>query len=139
MIRVLFMVALATMGLLVGVIWIARVWAKTKRENRYVEMWKQSQYVIPDGKNEYLRSRLQSALAVSEGESVPVDAKFLYARKMLCALSEKKLSGADSLIVRKLEKDVGRYAMKDYFSMNERGDIAGVLSKLLALCAKYEV
>ncbi len=108
-------------------------------EERYRRVEQEAQYVLPDSRNEYLRSRLQTALAVSEETRTPSDAKFLHARKLLYALSEKRLSGADSLLLHKLQKEVGRYSTKEYFSVYEKSEIADALGKLLILCAKYEI
>lgn len=96
------------------------------------------EYLLPDAKNEYLRHRLQTSLAVSEECSSP-DAEFLHVQKLLYALGEKKLTAADSLIVRKLKKEVGMYASKEYFTQNDKGELATVFSRVLTLCAKYEI
>ena len=94
--------------------------------------------LLPDAKNQYLRHRLQTTLAVSENASPP-DAEFLHVRKLLYLLGEKKLTAADSLIVRKLQKDVGLYSSKNSFTQSDRGEISTALSRILTLCAKYEV
>ena len=93
---------------------------------------------LPDDKNEYLRQRLQTTLAVSEEYSSP-DADFLHAQKLLYSLGEKKLTAADSLIARKLRKEIGMYATKEYFAQTEKGEIATLFSRVLTLCAKYDV
>ena len=94
--------------------------------------------LLPDDKNEYLRQRLQTTLAVSEEYSSP-DAEFLHAQKLLFSLGEKKLTAADSLIARKLRKEIGMYATKEYFAQTEKGEIATLFSRVLTLCAKYDV
>lgn len=124
----------ATVGL-----WVARAIAKRSRTRRYRKMMLECRFTLPDEKNAYLRNRLQTALAVSEGEYSPPDLRFLQAKKMLYALAEKKLTAADGLIARKLRKDMGMYASKEYFTKNEPTKIAGTLSRLLTLCAKYGV
>ena len=100
---------------------------------------KEAQVCLPDSRNKYVRSRLETALGGLEDQRLPVDARFLHARKLLYALSEKRLSGADSLLLHKLQKEVGRYSTKESVSVYETEEISNSLSKLLTLCAKYEV
>ena len=111
---------------------------RKKRMRRYQRSSMEIESLLPDSKNEYLRHRLQTALAPAETCSPP-DAEFLHARKLLYSLGEKKLTAADSLLLRKLQKDVGVYATKEYFSQSDKGEIATTLSRVLTLCAKYEV
>lgn len=106
---------------------------------KYRAAEKEQVEILPDARNEYLRSRLQTTLAVAAEEQLPSDANLLHAQKLLYTLLEKRMSGADSLIARKLQKDLGRYAAKEYYSAYERGELSGLLSKLLTLCAKYEI
>ena len=116
-----------------------KVRAKRERTNRYRKMSEETKYVLPDGRNEYLRSRLQTVLAVSEADVSEADARFLHAKKLLYSLAEKKLSAADSLLMHKLQKDVNAYAVREYFARGDKANIAGILSKILTLCAKYDV
>ncbi len=119
-----------------------KVRAKRERTNRYRKMSEETKYVLPDSRNDYLRSRLQTVLAVAEVAEADVseaDARFLHAKKLLYSLAEKKLSAADSLLMRKLQKDVNAYAVREYFAKGDKANIAGVLSKILTLCAKYDV
>ncbi len=110
-------------------------WAKVKKYQRPpIEV----DVLLPDDKNEYLRHRLQTSLAVSEEYTLP-DAEFLHAQKLLYSLGEKKLTAADSLIARKLKKEMGVYATKEYFAQNEKGEIATLFSRILTLCAKYDI
>ena len=116
-----------------------KVRAKRERTNRYRKMSEETKYVLPDGRNEYLRSRLQTVLAVAEADVSEADARFLHAKKLLYSLAEKKLSAADSLLMHKLQKDVNAYAVREYFARGDKANIAGILSKILTLCAKYDV
>jgi hypothetical protein len=77
---------------------------------KYRAAEKEQVEILPDARNEYLRSRLQTTLAVAAEEQLPSDANLLHAQKLLYTLLEKRMSGADSLIARKLQKDLGRYA-----------------------------
>lgn len=110
-----------------------------ERTKKYRAVEQEARYVLPDSRNEYLRARLQTSLAVSSEECTAPDVSLLHAQKLTYLLTEKRLSGADSLIVRKLQKELGRYAAKEYFSVYEKGELSTVFSKLLSLCAKYEV
>ena len=112
---------------------------KREKEMEYRLQDKESQICLPDGRNEYVRSRLETALGGAEQRRLPVDARFLHARKLLYALSEKRLSGADSLLLHKLQKDVGRYSTKESVSVYETEEISAALCKLLTLCAKYGI
>ena len=120
-----------------AVVAVCFVW-RWKNVRRYRKPPIEVDIFLPDDKNEYLRQRLQTTLAVSEEYSSP-DADFLHAQKLLYSLGEKKLTAADSLLLRKLQKDVGVYATKEYFSQSDKGEIATTLSRVLTLCAKYEV
>ncbi len=133
--------AVLTTGALAAALGSGAVYIHKRRaaERKYRAAEKEQAEVLPDSRNEYLRSRLQTTLAVTTEECLPSDANLLHAQKLLCALTEKRMSGADSLIARKLQKDLGRYASKDYYSAYERGELSGLLSKLLTLCAKYEI
>lgn len=142
--RGVFMVytaVIATILLFTGVVLTVGVHVRCKRERteRYRAVGKAAEVTLPDSRNEYLRARLQTALAVSSEEYTAPDVSLLHAQKLSYLLSEKRLSGADSLIVRKLQKELGVFAAKEYFSVYEKGELSSLFSKLLTLCAKYEV
>ena len=118
---------------------VFRFLRKREREMEYRMQDKEAQVCLPDSRNKYVRSRLETALGGVEDRRLPVEARFLHARKLLYALSEKRLSGADSLLLHKLQKEVGRYSTKESVSVYETEEISNSLSKLLTLCAKYEV
>jgi hypothetical protein len=112
---------------------------RKQREKEFRRQGSVAEFGLPDSRNQYLRSRLQTTLSVGEECRLPVDVRFLHARKLLYALSEKRLSGADSLLLHKLQKEVGRYSTEETVSAYETEKISAALSKLLSLCAKYEV
>ena len=130
---------LAVIAAAIVAVWSVMMVRRKRAENKYRVQKGRMEERLPDGRNGYLRMRLQTTLAVASEERLPTDANLLHAQKLLYALTEKRLSGADSLIARKLRKDLGRYAMKEYYSAYEKGELSGLLSKLLTLCAKYEV
>ena len=127
------------LGVAVICVLTLRFHRKREREMEYRRQEAGSQVYLPDHRNEYLRSRLETALGGAVEARLPVDVKFLHARKLLYALSEKRLSGADSLLLHKLQKEVGRYSTKEAVSVYETEEISTTLCKLLTLCAKYEV
>ncbi|MBQ2740769.1 MAG: hypothetical protein IJF39_04025 [Clostridia bacterium] len=112
---------------------------RRERAKAYLVEEMRLQAALPDSRNKYVRSRLETALGGLADQRLPLDARFLHARKLLYALSEKRLSGADSLLLHKLQKEVGRYSTKESVSVYETEEISNALSKLLTLCAKYEV
>ena len=119
---------------------IYSAWRNRKEKNEaYRRAGRIAEERLPDRQNEYLRSRLQTALAQTKGENVPCDAKLSKAEKLLRELKRKKLSGADSLLVRKLQKEIGMYASKEYIAPYKKEKIPASLTMLLTLCAKYEV
>ena len=122
-------------GLAVILLFVA--W-KNAKVRKYRKPQVEVDCLLPDEKNDYLRHRLQTTLAVSEEYSSP-DAEFLHAQKLLYSLGEKKLTAADSLIARKLRKEIGMYAAKEYFAKTEKGEIATLFSRILTLCAKYDI
>ena len=130
---------LAVIAAAIVAVWSVMTVRRKRAENKYRAQKGRMEERLPDSRNGYLRMRLQTTLAVASEEQLPTDANLLHAQKLLYALTEKRLSGADSLIARKLRKDLGRYAMKEYYSAYEKGELSGLLSKLLTLCAKYEV
>lgn len=133
------MMACGFVVLVVAAAWGVVFFRRRGMERKYRTQKGRIEECLPDSRNEYLQMRLQTALAVASEERLPTDANLLHAQKLLYALTEKRLSGADSLIARKLRKDLGRYAMKEYCSAYEKGELSGLLSKLLTLCAKYGV
>ena len=118
---------------------VLRFYRKRELEMGYRQQDARSQNALPDSRNGYVRSRLETALGGRTETRLPADAKFLHARKLVYALSEKRLSGADSLLLHKLQKEVGRYSTEESVSVYETEEISTSLSKLLTLCAKYEV
>ena len=118
---------------------VLRFHRKRELEMGYRRQEARAQASLPDSRNDYVRSRLETVLGGRIETRLPVDAKFLHARKLLYALSEKRLSGADSLLLHKLQKEVGRYSTKESVSVYETEEISASLSKLLTLCAKYDV
>lgn len=139
MVSVVLLSLVVAAGTTVAVLWVRFLVLKKLQERRFLEVEREAKYALPDMQNSYLRDRLQTALAVSEGELEENDVGFLHAKKLLYALSEKRLSGADSLIVRKLQKDVGRYEANEYLPSSEKRNITTIFSKILSLCAKYEI
>lgn len=139
MVSVVLLSLVVAAGTAVAVLWVRFLVLKKLQERRFLEVERAAKYALPDAQNGYLRDRLQTALAVSEGELEENDVGFLHAKKLLYALSEKRLSGADSLIVRKLQKDVGRYEANEYLPSSEKRNITTIFSKILSLCAKYEI
>ena len=127
------------LGVAVVCLSVLRFHRKREREMEYRRQEAEAQVGLPDCRNEYLRSRLETALGGRIETRLPVDLKFLHANKLLYALSEKRLSGADSLLLHKLQKEVGRYSTKQSLSVYETEEISTSLCKLLSLCAKYEV
>lgn len=118
---------------------LLRFQRKREKEMEFRLQEKQAQNCLPDSRNEYIRTRLEVGLSGASEARLPVDVKFLHARKLLYALSEKRLSGADSLLLHKLQKEVGRYSTEQSVSVYETEEISITLCKLLSLCAKYEV
>ena len=118
---------------------VLRFHRKREKEMEFRLQDKGAQVCLPDSRNKYLRSRLETALGGAAEARLPVDVKFLHAHKLLYALSEKRLSGADSLLLHKLQKEVGKYSTEQSVSVYETEEISASLCKLLSLCAKYEV
>ena len=135
----MFLTMMVCLVTVVGAVafWVAR-YRRYEREKGYLAQEAQLKNALPDSRNQYLRTRLQT-LGAFEEERLPLDMRFLHARKLLYALSEKRLSGADSLLFHKLQKEVGRYSAKESVSVYETEEISSSLCKLLTLCAKYEV
>ena len=127
------------LGVAVVCLSVLRFHRKREKEMEYRRQEAESQVCLPDSRNGYLRSRLETALGGGTETRLPVDVKFLHASKLLYALSEKRLSGADSLLLHKLQKQVGEYSAKQSVSVYETEEISISLCKLLSLCAKYEV
>lgn len=115
------------------------VHARINRKEKYRKMCNRAVEKLPDCENKYLRSRLANALACAEAGKTPTDASLGYVRKLLKELTEKQLSGADVLVARKLQKQIGEYAEKSKVSAYEKERLPHVLTSLLTLCAKYEI
>ena len=124
---------------LLGVAVCAALRKRKEKNEAYRRAGRIAEERLPDRQNKYLRSRLQTALAQSKGDCIPCDAKLSGAEKLLRELKRKKLSGADSLLVRKLQKEIGMYASKEYIAPYKKEKIPASLTMLLTLCAKYEV
>ncbi len=113
--------------------------ARINRKEKYRAMARNSVEKLPDRENDYLRSRLSTALSGTADEKIPVESCLLYTRKLLKELTEKRLSGADVLMARKLQKQLGEYAAKDLVSPYEKERLPLALTSVLSLCAKYGV
>ncbi len=92
----------------------------------------------PIFRNRYVQSRLQTALSCEE-RFWERDIKLLYTQKLLYALSEKSITGADGLTLKRLQNEVDGYAVKEYFSAEEKERIARTLTDVLYLCARYGI
>ena len=136
---IVFLASAVCVSMTLLVLSINRLMMKRRREAAFRRVEREGKCCLPDVGNDYLRSKLQTSLAVSEGALEENDVGFLHAKKLLYALSEKRLSGADSLIVRKMQKDVGRYEANELLPSGEKRNVAHLFSKLLSLCAKYEI
>ena len=135
----MFLGIVLLLSLSVGVA-LGAAWRKRKEKNAtYRAAARAADERLPDGRNGYLRSRLQTALAESEAVKMPCDAFLTQAEKLLRELKRKKLSGADGLLARKLQKEIGMYASKEYISPYEKEKIPASLTAILTLCAKYEI
>ena len=113
--------------------------AQINRKERYRAAARNAVEKLPDRENSYLRSRLSGALAAAKDGKLPTDACLLYTRKLLKKLTEKKLSGADVLMARRLQKQIVEYAEKELVSPHEKERLPLALTSVLNLCAKYEV
>ena len=98
MIRVCLIVLFASLVGVVSIVTLSRCWMSHKHQKKYVEAWKDVRFVLPDSKNEYLRSRLQTALAVVDEKCVSVDAKFFQDIGLNVGLSPTRSNGFASLI-----------------------------------------
>ena len=92
----------------------------------------------PIFRNRYVQSRLQTALSCEE-RFWTRDIKLFYTQKLLYALSETTITGADGLTLKRLQNEVDGYAVKEYFTAEEKEKITRTLTNVLYLCAKYGI
>ena len=113
--------------------------ARINRKEKYRKMAQNAVEKLPDAKNAYLQSRLSGALSSEKQEKIPIGAYLVYIEKLLRKLTERKLSGADFLLARKLQKKIAEYSAAESVSPCEQERIPAALTSVLSLCAKYEV
>lgn len=109
------------------------------RKREYRNMSKLSEVKLPDRENSYLRSRLSGALSCEDVEKIPKDTCLFSVAKLLKKLTEKQLSGADVLMVRKLQRLIAEHAEKSKVSPYEKERLPYAVTSVLSLCAKYGI
>ncbi len=112
------------------------------RKLRRAEIQRQLQYVLPDGGDSYVRSRLHTALGEGTEESVSrqnVGVRLDYARKMVAKIRESKLSPVERLEVEEMARLVSLYLRQEKWTGGDLKAINEVFTRLLKLSAKYEV
>ncbi len=109
------------------------------RKEKYCKVAKVAVEKLPDRENAYLRSRLSGALSCGEAIKTPADAQLLSVFKLLKKLTEKQLSGADVLMVRKLQRLIAEHAEKSKVSPYEKERLPYAVTSVLSLCAKYGI
>ena len=98
----------------------------------------QATETLPIFRNRYVQSRLQTALSCEE-RFWEGDIKLLYTQKLLYALSERSITGADGLTIQRMQSEVNGYSVKGYFTAQEKERITRTLTDVLCLCARYGI
>ncbi len=116
--------------------------SKERRERR-LQATRRLQYTLPDERNEYLKSRLHTALRTEEpqryADKENVGVRLRYAKKMLSLLKESPLSPVERLDVEELDGVIAAYRGREKWSSEDVKAVNEIFARLLKLSAKYEI
>ncbi len=118
------------------------VCALQERKRRKRQAARRLAFTLPDGENEYLRSRLRTALngeekAPTDRESVGV--RLRYVRRMLAKLKESPLSPVERLDVEEMSGLIAAYGEERKWSSEDIKAVNEIFARLLKLSAKHEI
>ena len=104
-----------------------------KKEVRQVE------YSLPDNRNSYVRTRLNTALKIENEEEESRAVELAYARELLCKLKNAPLAAAERLEIEEMGRALAVYGEKNTWSAYDLRAVNDCLGRLLRLSAKYTV
>ncbi len=113
------------------------------RKTRRIQAKRRLRYTLPDERNDYVKSRLHTALRAEEGEKYvnreSVGVRLRYAKKMLALLKESPLSPVERLDVEELDGVIAAYQAREKWSSEDVKAVGEIFARLLKLSAKYEI
>lgn len=111
------------------------------RKRKRAEEGRRVQYTLPDSRNTYVRSRLNTALQVKEADAEEVEhaLRLEYVRDLLYKLKNAPLSPAERLETDEMAGLLAVYAEKKSWSAWDLRVMNDCFARLLKLSAKYTI
>ena len=128
------------------ILWIRRKRAERKR--CHAEISKKVFYTLPERENEYVRTRLNTALQCKEnglnedmdiGNEQIKPIKLGYAKQLLTEVRNAPLSPAERLQAEEMSRAFSMYLVKKSWTAEDIRAVNELCASLLKLCAKYAV
>lgn len=148
--QLLFLCGALTLGCLILLGILLKIWLKKRRERRiegYRKADREMRFTLPDKENSFVRERLKGTLKTEDEQKKQesftqlkdMDIRLDYTRKTITKLKASSLTPADRLEVNRISKTVTFFALKNALSPSETRSLNDCFSRLLKLCAKYAV
>ena len=116
--------------------------AMSKRKRQKKGVFRRVEYTLPERSNSYVRTRLNTALQITEGEGTEYrksPLRLSHARKLLEKLKNAPLGIAERLQTEELASAFSAYFNKTEWSSSDLRTINEICSAILKLAAKYGI